>query len=79
MSYGNFTSAFCEDLHGRIIDEFHLWRKEKNLPPDVTIDGILLGQIIARAKIKLYKERPDSKDAGYNNYYQNDINTLYEK
>jgi len=73
MSTGNYEPAFCEDLHGKILNEFHLWRKEHNLKPDVLLDGIVLTQIIGRAKIKLYDQRPEAKNAGYRS--QNDETT----
>lgn len=65
MSYGNWKPAFCEQLHSYIIEEFHIYRKENNLPIDFVINGSILSNILVRAKKKLYSERPEAKKAGF--------------
>jgi len=61
----NFIPAYCEDLHSRILAKFHEYRRENNLPEDVIIDGCILNTIIGKAKIEMYKSRPDAEKAGW--------------
>jgi hypothetical protein len=56
MSYGweNHEPAPIEFLHGRLMDLFHDWRLTKTKDTTVEIDGIELGNIIAKAKTETY-------------------------
>ena len=65
MSSGNWLPAYCEQLQSYILEEFHKWRKENNLSIEVKLDGIELNNLIARAKRRLYEERPEAKDSGF--------------
>ncbi len=65
MSSGDYEHAFCEDLHSRIMEEFHKWREENKKPLKPIIDGLILSTIIASAKLQLYRERPDARTAGF--------------
>ena len=65
MSTGNWLPAFCEQFHSYIFESFHEYRKENNLPTGFVIDGNILSHIIAKAKLKLYKERPEAEKAGF--------------
>lgn len=65
MSKGweNVKPAPTEVLHSEIMKEFHEHRKQIN-PEDTTvsINGIDLGNIIARAKKRLYREHPEYRE-----------------
>ena len=60
MSQGwdDHEPAPCEFFHGRIMDEFHKWRKEHTDEGVVPMDGITLNNIIARAKTLTYEKYP---------------------
>lgn len=60
-----YTPAYCEDLHSKIMDEFHKVRvRAVGDRLELIIDGIALSKIIGAAKLSLYSERPDAADAG---------------
>lgn len=65
MSQGNYESAYCEILHSYILEEFHVYRKSMNMGIEVTLNGSDLANIIANAKKRLYKEKPEAKNAGF--------------
>lgn len=59
MSYGwdDYEPAPLEFFHGRLMDLFHEFRKDKvGTSTCVVIDGIDIGNLIARAKIETYKK-----------------------
>ena len=61
MSTGweNYEPAPIEFLHGRLMDLFHEWRREKygkDAPFEVNIAGNELNNIIAKAKSETYKK-----------------------
>jgi hypothetical protein len=64
MSYGNYKAPYVEDLHLRLINEFHKYRKEQGLPIEFPIDGITFSEIVRRAKVSLYQDRPDAEISG---------------
>ena len=64
MSTGNYKASYVEEMHSLLIDEFHAYRNDNNLPVEFMIDGMMFAEIIVRAKAKLYANRPDAKQAG---------------
>jgi cobalamin biosynthesis Co2+ chelatase CbiK len=60
MSTGweNHEPSPIEFMHGRLMDEFHKWRKEQNEPADINviINGIEFSKIVAAAKLATYEK-----------------------
>ena len=50
-----------EFLHGRLMDLFHEWRKTKTENTTVSISGVELNNIIAKAKKETYAKYPKQK------------------
>jgi len=63
MSHGweNHEPAPIEFLHGRLMDLFHEWRKTKTENITVSISGVELNNIIAKAKRETYAKYPNQK------------------
>ena len=60
-----YQSAYCEDLHGEILSQYHKYRTENNLPVNFAMNAILLNDIIKLAKKELYFRKPEAELAGY--------------
>lgn len=58
MSTGweNHEPSPIEFMHGRLIDEFHKWRKERTEDVIVPIDGIEFNNIVVAAKLATYEK-----------------------
>ena len=58
MSTGweNYEPSPIEFMHGRLMDEFHDWRKQKTNDTVVEIDGIEFNNIIVAAKLATYEK-----------------------
>ena len=65
MSSGNYKPAFCETFHSYIMEEFHKWREVNKIPINAVLNGAELNTVIATAKSRLYNERPQAIDAGF--------------
>ena len=51
----NYESSPIEFMHGRLMDEFHAWRKTITDDTIVEIDGIDFNRIIMKAKKDTYE------------------------
>ena len=62
MSYGweNFEPAPLEYFHGRLFDAFHELRLQKgdNANKTLTLNGIEMNNMIAKAKMDTYRKYP---------------------
>jgi hypothetical protein len=58
MSTGweNHEPSPIEFMHGRLMDEFHKWRKERTESTEVEINGIEFSKIVVAAKISTYEK-----------------------
>jgi len=58
MSTGweNHEPSPIEFMHGRLMDEFHKWRKGKTENTTVEINGLELNSIIVAAKLATYEK-----------------------
>ena len=60
MSTGweNHEPSPIEFMHGRLMDEFHKWRKEQGEPADINviINGIEFAKIVVAAKLATYEK-----------------------
>ncbi len=68
MGEGNYEPAYVEDFHGVLMEKFHEFRASKNSDNDVTevlMTGMDMNKIIAKAKMELYRRRPDAENAGF--------------
>jgi hypothetical protein len=58
MSTGweNHEPSPIEFMHGRLMDEFHKWRKERTESVDVEINGSEFAKIVVAAKLATYEK-----------------------
>jgi len=58
MSTGweNHEPSPIEFIHGRLMDEFHKWRKQKTTEVVVDIDGSEFAKIVVAAKLATYEK-----------------------
>ena len=58
MSTGwkNHEPSPIEFMHGRLMDEFHKWRKERTAHITVPINGIEFNKIVVAAKLATYEK-----------------------
>ncbi len=55
-SWKNHEPSPIEFMHGRLMDEFHKWRKERTDEIIVPIDGSEFGKIVVAAKLATYEK-----------------------
>ena len=55
-SWENHEPSPIEFMHGRLMDEFHKWRKERSNEIIVPIDGSEFGKIVVAAKLATYEK-----------------------
>lgn len=63
MSQGwdNHEPAPMEFFHGQLMKHFHEYRKRLTDSTEVLIDGIVLNNIVAKAKVETYEKYPKQK------------------
>lgn len=52
----NHEPSPIEFMHGRLMDEFHKWRKEKTENIEVEINGSEFNKIVVAAKLATYEK-----------------------
>ena len=67
MTQADFKPAYLEDMHARILKEFHGLRGQHHpyKPLTVELNWMQLNDHIVKAKNSIYQERPASRAAGF--------------
>ena len=55
-SWKDHEPSPIEFMHGRLMDEFHKWRKERTENTEVEINGSEFAKIVVAAKLATYEK-----------------------